>query len=200
MLKARRGRYMRRRMRGILRGRTLVLLTIALLIAVVAQRTCGTPDGSYPVVSVVDGDTIKVRMSGRVESVRLIGIDAPETNAPGRPVQCFGPEASAKAKELLAGKAVRLEYDDSQDRRDRYDRLLAYAWVGDVLFNEWMIRQGYAREFTYNVPYRYQQMFQAAEAEARAPAAGCARCCGLQRGECTLRLGQVVMRVKIEMP
>ena len=98
-------------MRGILRGRTLVLLTIALLIAVVAQRTCGNPDGSYPVVSVVDGDTIKVRMSGRVESVRLIGIDAPETNAPGRPVQCFGPEASAKAKELLAGKAVRLEFE-----------------------------------------------------------------------------------------
>ena len=129
-------------------------------------------DGSYPIVSVVDGDTIKVRMSGRVESVRLIGIDAPETNAPGRPVQCFGPEASAKAKELLAGKAVRLEYDDSQDRRDRYDRLLAYAWVGDMLFNEWMIRQGYAREFTYNEPYRYQQMFQAAEAEARAAGRG----------------------------
>ena len=92
---------MRRRVRGILRGRTLVLLTIALLIAIVAQRTCGNADGSYPIVSVVDGDTIKVRMSGRVESVRLIGIDAPETNAPGRPVQCFGPEASVKAKQMF---------------------------------------------------------------------------------------------------
>ena len=172
MLKVRRRRYMRRRVRGILRGRTLVLLTIALLIAVVAQRTCGNADGSYPIVSVVDGDTIKVRMSGRVESVRLIGIDAPETNAPGRPVQCFGPEASAKAKELLAGKAVRLEFDASQGRRDRYDRLLAFVWVGDMLFNEWMIRQGYAREFTYNEPYRYQQMFQAAEAEARTAGRG----------------------------
>ena len=180
MVKARRRRYGRRRMGGVLRGRTLVLLTIALLIAVVAQRTCGTPDGSYPVVSVVDGDTIKVRMSGRVESVRLIGIDAPETNAPGRPVQCFGPEASAKAKELLAGKAVRLEFDASQGRRDRYDRLLAYAWVGDMLFNEWMVRQGYAREFTYNEPYRYQQIFQAAEAEARAAGRGlwAANTCG----------------------
>ena len=102
----------------------------------------------------------------------MIGIDAPETNAPGRPVQCFGPEASAEAKELLAGKAVRLEYDDSQDRRDRFGRLLAYVWVDEVLFNEWMIRQGYAREFTYNEPYRYQQMFQAAEAEARTAGRG----------------------------
>ena len=59
-----------------------------------------------------------------------------------------------------------------KDRRDRYDRLLAYVWVGDMLFNEWMIRQGYAREFTYNEPYRYQQMFQAAEAEARAAGRG----------------------------
>lgn len=151
------------------------LLLIVLIAGILLGRvftTWGDADGSYPVVSVVDGDTVKVRMSGRLESVRLIGIDAPETNAPGRPVQCFGPEATAKAKDLLAGKAVRLEYDESQGRRDRFDRLLAYAWVDDVLYNEWVIRQGYAREFTYSAPYRYQTTFKAAEAEARAAGRG----------------------------
>ncbi len=171
-LRARRRRVARRTTGRLLNRRTFVPLAIALLILVVLQRTWGGADGSYAVVSVVDGDTVKVRMNGVVESVRLIGIDAPETNAPGRPVQCFGPAASAKAAELLGGQTVRLEFDESQGRRDRFDRLLAYVWVGDVLANEWMIRQGFAREFTFNEPYRYQQTFQMAEAKARAAGRG----------------------------
>ena len=173
-------RFASRSKRRLFDWRFLLLVLIAGVLLGRVFTTWGDADGSYPVVSVVDGDTIKVRMSGRVESVRLIGIDAPETNAPGRPVQCFGPEATAKAKEVLAGKAVRLEYDESQGRRDRFDRLLAYAWVDDVLYNEWVIRQGYAREFTYSAPYRYQATFKAAEAEARAAGRGlwAAETCG----------------------
>ena len=152
--------------------RSFALLAGVLLVVVAAQRTCGGTGDRYPVVSVVDGDTIKVRLGGAVESVRLIGIDAPETGAPGRPDQCFGTEAGAKARELLAGRAVRLEFDASQGRRDRFDRLLAYVWVDDELYNEWMVRQGYAREFTYSAPYRYQADFKAAEAEARGAGRG----------------------------
>ena len=153
-------------------GRGFALLAAALLIAVFAHRTCDGAGGSYRVVSVVDGDTVNVRMNGKVESVRLIGIDAPETNAPGRPAQCFGSQAGAQAEALLAGQTVRLEFDASQGRRDRYDRLLAYVWVGDTHVNELLVRQGYAREFTYSAPYRYQSAFQAAEAEARAAGRG----------------------------
>ena len=173
-------RRVKRRMGGLLGRRKLVVLAIALLVTAVALRSWGNPDGSYPVVAVVDGDTVKVRMGGSVESVRLIGIDAPETNAPGRPVQCFGPESSAKATEMLAGTAVRLEFDESQGRLDRFGRLLAYVWVSDVHVNEWLIRHGYAREFTYNVPYRYQADFKAAEAAARAAGRGlwAAETCG----------------------
>lgn len=177
---ARRRYSVTRRIRRVFRKRNFVVLAAALLIAAVALRSWGGADGRYPVVSVVDGDTVKVRMGGRVETVRLIGIDAPETNAPGRPAQCFARESSAKAKELLAGKAVRLEFDESQGRHDRYDRLLAYVWVDDVLYNEWMVRHGYAREFTYNMPYRYQAAFQAAEQEARTAGRGlwAANTCG----------------------
>ncbi len=120
----------------------------------------------------VDGDTVNVRVNGTVEPVRLIGIDAPEARAPGRTAQCYGPEASAGAEALLQGKTVRLEFDASQGRRDRYDRLLAYVWVGHTLVNESLVRRGYAREFTFDEPYRYRQLFQAAEAEARAAGRG----------------------------
>lgn len=179
-MRVRRRYSVKRRTRRLLRGRNLVALAALLLVAALALRTWGGAAGSYPVVSVVDGDTVKVRMGGGVESVRLIGIDAPEAATSGRPAQCFGPESSAKAKELLAGKVARLEFDESQSRLDRYGRLLAYVWVDDVHVNEWMLRYGYAREFTYNEPYRYQAAFQAAEQEARAAGRGlwAANTCG----------------------
>jgi micrococcal nuclease len=97
------------------------------------------------VAEVVDGDTVKVRMNGAVETLRLIGINTPEVVDPRTAVQCFGREASARAKELLSGKRVRIEQDPSQDSRDRYGRLLAYVWLEDgTFFNQQMIAEGFA--------------------------------------------------------
>jgi len=122
----------------------------------------------YSVVSVVDGDTIKISMGGKQETLRLIGIDTPETVDPRKPVQCFGKEASNKAKELLSGKKVRIEKDSTQDERDKYNRLLAYIYREDGLFyNKYMVEQGYAHEYTYNTPYKYQAEFKVAEKSAR---------------------------------
>ena len=122
----------------------------------------------YPVVEVVDGDTIKVQISGRVETVRLLGIDTPETVDPRRPVECFGREASAAARRILAGRRVRLEFDPSQGRRDKYGRILAYVRTDRGVFaNLWLVRRGYAHEYTYDLPYRYQEEFRAAEQYAR---------------------------------
>lgn len=118
----------------------------------------------FAVTQVVDGDTIKVSMNGTVETLRLIGIDTPETKDPRKPVQCFGEEASRKATELLSGRKVRLEADASQGERDTYGRLLRYVWREDGLhFNDWMIRNGYAFEYTYNKPYKYQATFKEAQ-------------------------------------
>ncbi len=124
--------------------------------------------GPYRLVAVVDGDTVRVDVHGRVERVRLIGIDTPETKDPRRPVQCFGRQASARAHALLDGHRVYLAGDPTQDRRDRYGRLLAYLWRDDGLFyNERVVAEGYAHEYTYAVPYRYRAAFRAAEADAR---------------------------------
>ena len=122
----------------------------------------------YPVVKVVDGGTIAVEMNGKSETIRLIGLDTPETVDPRKPVQCFGEEASKKAKEILTGKRVRLEMDASQGKLDKYGRLLAYIFLEDgTFFNQLMISEGYGHEYTYNLPYKYQKEFKEAEKTAR---------------------------------
>lgn len=126
------------------------------------------PQDYYLVVAVVDGDTLKVNIDGKEEALRLIGMDTPETVDPRKPVQCFAKEASSKAKETLTGKKVKLEVDPSQGERDKYDRLLRYLYLEDgTLYNQMMIEEGYAHEYTYNTPYKYQEVFKQAETRAR---------------------------------
>ncbi len=123
----------------------------------------------YPVLKVIDGDTIDVKIDEKMERLRLIGIDTPEAVDYKKTVQCFGEEASAKARELLNGKKVRLEADRTQGERDKYGRLLRYVFLQDgTNFNEFMIKEGYAHEYTYKGnPYKYQQQFIDAQREAR---------------------------------
>lgn len=116
---------------------------------------------------VVDGDTIKVSFSdGRIEKVRLIGIDTPETKDPRKPVEYFGQEASDYTKTHLEGKEIKLEYD--QTSRDKYGRLLAYVFVNGELFNNKIIKEGYAHAYLY-FPFKdnYMKMFRDSEKYAR---------------------------------
>lgn len=140
---------------------------IALTKQVIPEGT-KKPDEVFAVVSVTDGDTIKVNINGKTETLRLIGIDTPETVDPRKTVQCFGKEASTKAKEMLTGKKVRLEGDTTQGERDKYQRLLRYVYLEDgTFFNKWMIENGFAHEYTYNQPYKFQSEFKEAEKTAR---------------------------------
>lgn len=121
----------------------------------------------FKVVKVVDGDTIDVLIDDKTQRLRLIGIDTPETVDPRKKVQCFGREASNKAKELLNGQFVSLENDESQGERDKYKRLLRYVFLQDgTNFNLYMIAEGYAHEYTYDQPYKYQYDFKEAERSA----------------------------------
>ena len=120
------------------------------------------------VLRVVDGDTIKVLINNKEDTVRLIGIDAPETVALEKPVQCFGKQASDKAKKALTGKEVVLESDLTQGERDEYGRLLRYVFVDSLNFNQIMVSDGYAREYTFKgKAYKYQIEFVQAEQQAR---------------------------------
>lgn len=133
------------------------------------QQTVDTQQVLYPVTAVSDGDTIKVQIDGKQETVRLIGVDTPETKDPRKPVQCYGKIASAYTTSALMGKSVRLEADDSQQQRDKYGRLLRYVYLSDgTLFNQLLIESGHAYEYTYKVPYQFQSQFKQAAAEAQA--------------------------------
>jgi micrococcal nuclease len=100
------------------------------------------------VTRVVDGDTVHVRLGGRDETVRYIGIDTPETVKPNTAVQCFGKAASRENERLVAGERVRLRFD--VERRDRYGRLLAYVYRrrDGLWVNAALVRAGYATTLT----------------------------------------------------
>lgn len=123
-----------------------------------------------PVVSVTDGDTIQVALDGKKETVRLIGVDTPETVHPSKPVEPYGPEASAYAKRRLTGQHVRLEFD--VEERDHYGRLLAYVWMGEELFNASMVKDGYAQVLTIPPNVKYADRFVTLQREARANSRG----------------------------
>lgn len=122
----------------------------------------------YTVLGIVDGDTIEVDYRGGV-SVRVIGIDTPETVSPSVSDECWGRVASNVAAKLLIGRRVALTFDPTQGRFDRYGRTLGYLAipkVGD--YGLTMIERGHAAEYTYDSAYRNQQQYQSAESRARA--------------------------------
>ena len=149
----------------------IATLVMVLGIAAHAQAYPTMPQGirgPFTVTKVVDGDTIHVDANGQRLKIRMIGLDTPETVDPRKPVQCFALEASAQAKTALSSQSVYLETDPSQDSVDRYGRTLAYIWTASGrLVNLDMIAEGFAHEYTYDLPYRYQQILRTAEDDAR---------------------------------
>jgi micrococcal nuclease len=128
-----------------------LLLLVAVVVVLVARgrdEPSRATLGRAQVLRVVDGDTIRVRLDGRTERVRYIGIDTPESVKPGTAVQCFAKRASAANAALVAGRNVRLVADVEQ--RDRYGRLLAYVYrePDGAFVNARLVRDGYARTLT----------------------------------------------------
>ena len=139
----------------------LPLLLVPLLLASPAQ---GEPvEGT--VVRVVDGDTIHVKVGDYVEKVRYIGMNTPEIHHPTKGEQPGGREAAEMNRRLVGGKRVRLELDVRS--RDRYGRLLAYVWVGELMVNAELVRLGYAQVMTVPPNVRHQEFFVKLQREAR---------------------------------
>jgi micrococcal nuclease len=139
----------------------------------------GPVSTGWRVARIVDGDTVDVTKGRRTLTLRLIGIDTPETVHPTEPIECFGPEATLFATRRLLGERAALEYDRSQGRLDYYDRTLAYVWTTDGeprQFNRDVVRRGYALEYTYDDPYLWQREFQRAQSAAVAQRLGVWRC------------------------
>jgi len=124
------------------------------------------PPGYYKVEDFADGDTIKVDMSGKTETVRFIGVDTPETHDPRKAVQCFGIKAAEYTKTTIGDSPVRLEADPLNTNRDRYDRLLRYVYLQDGrLINAEIIKSGYGFAYT-SFPFSKLEEFKAYQKEA----------------------------------
>lgn len=130
------------------------------------------------ITKVVDGDTVKVSINGRVENIRLIGVDTPETVDPRRPVGCYGKEASDFTKALLPKDTeVRLVLD--VEPRDRYKRLLAYVYRSsdDLFVNAELARKGYANVLTIPPNIAHAEEFVKLAGEARRQNIGLWKAC-----------------------
>ena len=131
----------------------LLGLLVALILA--GRHQEGQPAGDFQryhqkqfrVYRVIDGDTIVLDIPDGRESqttVRLWGIDTPETKAPGKPIAYFGPEATAFTEKMVSGQKVTVELQP-ENTRDKFGRLLAFVYTDDnKLLNEELLRSGHA--------------------------------------------------------
>lgn len=148
-----------------MRPRALAAVLVSLLLGTLALAAAGDEVGT--VLRVVDGDTLQVRVAGRAEKVRLIGVDTPESVDPRRPVQRFGKEAAEFTRRLASGRTVRLRGEDGTPGRDKYNRLLRYVFLPDGrLLNAEIIRLGYGHAYL-RYPFSRMKEFRAYERQAR---------------------------------
>jgi micrococcal nuclease len=154
-----------------------LLLSCSACAATATPRTVAVPGGGSglpaTVTHVVDGDTVDLRIGGTTERARLLGIDTPETVKPNTPVQCFGPEASARTKALLPpGTAVVVQRD--REARDRYGRLLVYLWRRQdrAFINASLVHDGFARTLSIEPNTSHRADLAAEMSAARAAGTG----------------------------
>jgi micrococcal nuclease len=153
-----------------MKGRGSLLLLIVVAVILLRPWELEKPhSGAEPsrvltgvAVRAVDGDTLEVRLDdGDVETVRLIGVDTPETVKPDTPVQCFGPQASAFEHRHTEGRRVRLLV--GVEPRDFYGRLLAYVFVDNRFLEVELLRRGLARTLTFHPNDRFAPRFEKLE-------------------------------------
>jgi micrococcal nuclease len=122
--------------------------------------------GFVKVERVIDGDTFIYSLNGEQKTIRLLGVDTPETVDPRKTVQCFGKEASEMTHSLLDGQEVRLEVDPTANDRDFYLREMRYVYLADgTLVNRYLIANGYAHA-TPEYKYVFKDEFVNLEKEA----------------------------------
>jgi endonuclease YncB( thermonuclease family) len=132
-----------------------------------AKQVQQNDPGLYSVTRFSDGDTITIDMNGQKETIRMIGVDTPETHDPDVPVQCYGPAASAYTKNLIGTNKVRLEADPTNQNRDRYNRLLRYVYLPDGrLVQAEIIKNGYGFAYTL-FPFTKSKDFVGLQDQAR---------------------------------
>ena len=169
---------------------TVVLISTASVFAAgfyMGKKSAALPaintygDFTAKVERMKDGDTLAFEIFGEEETVRYIGIDTPETKHPDKGVECFGPEAAERSKELVLGKQIYFERDNKN--RDHHGRLVRYVWAGKEMINEKLVREGFAFASHVSPNGKYKKIFEKAEAEAREAGKGLWSACKTMAAE-----------------
>jgi len=146
---------------------TLVVCVCGYYIIHAATVVTINEDKLYLVERVLDGDTFVAKVGWHDITVRMLGIDTPETVDPRKPEQCYGKEASNETKSLLSGKSVHLKLNPNREEKDRYGRYLAFVYLDGVMINQLLLENGFAREYTYGKAYMFQKEFKKIEEQTR---------------------------------
>ena len=157
--------------------RNLVVIGLSLLVSCSSGATTEN-EVLITVLKVIDGDTVDIDIKGNTERVRLIGVNTPETKHPTKPIECFGPEASAYLTQLLPkGTTVRIERD--VEARDRYGRMLLYLYLGsnDLFINLDLVARGYGTPMSIEPNTFHRNDFVRAAAQAEAANVGLWKAC-----------------------
>jgi micrococcal nuclease len=118
---------------------------------------------SITLIDIIDGDTIKVHVNGKMETVRYLLIDTPESKNPKKCVQFYAKEAFIRNSELVKSGRLTLEFEQG-NTRDSYGRLLAYVYVNGESIQGTLLKEGYARvAYIMNPPYKYLELFRKEE-------------------------------------
>lgn len=136
-----------------------ILSTLAITFGLLNFKT----EKTFIVSRVIDGDTIVVSMNGVNQSVRFIGVDTPEL----REKECFATQAKDITEAFLLGKEIKMEIDASQSEKDRYNRLIRYVFIDEMNFSDFLIKEGYGKEYTFSNKYKYSDQFKASQKEAK---------------------------------
>jgi micrococcal nuclease len=145
----------------------------------VTPAQAGSNRASGKVISVTDGDTLRVKIDGKSQAVRLLGIDTPETRKPGVGVECGGKQATANLKRLApVGARAKLTFDSTQDQTDRYGRLIAYVRVNGKKLELEQIYDGWAKVYVYGKKFSSVDDYQVAEGVAKRARRGVWSRCG----------------------
>ena len=157
--------------------RNLVVIGLSLLVSCSSGATTEN-EVLITILKVVDGDTVDIDINGHTERLRLIGVNTPETKHPTKPIECFGPEASAYMTQLLPkGTTVRIERD--VEARDRYGRMLLYLYLGsdDLFINLELVARGYGTPMSIEPNTFHRNDFVRAAAQAEAANVGLWKAC-----------------------
>jgi micrococcal nuclease len=151
----------------------MLVAAVALLVVLAAAPPAAQAQamaGPAYVTRVVEGDTLYAEVGGRLEAVRYLGVNAPRIEHPTRGAEPYAAVTREANRRLVEGKWIRLVFEDQA--RDRYGRLLAYVWVGDLFVNAALAHTGYVEAAATVSTTRYGEYFRSLEAAARQGARG----------------------------